>query len=143
VLTPCCKGRKRYELDYDRYFRLIENDLRLLQSNGVDVEKELEELERVSAQYGITKKLSEEKPSARFSEKINSRLYKFQNLLFPKKKDHHPVSQWPIVIDGKTAGFNNILECAHNYNRITADIQPDEHVLSLFQVAYGSYEVIE
>jgi len=136
-------ARKRYELDYARYFRLIENDLRLLQSNGVDVEKDFAELEKVSKQYGIPEKVPEEESPAGFSEKVYSRLKKFQQLLFPHKEGHYPVDQWPIVIDGKTAGFNNILECAHNYNRITADIQPDEHVLSLFQVAYGSYEVIE
>jgi hypothetical protein len=135
-------GKKVYELDYARYFQLIDNDLRLLQSNGVDVEKDLAELECVSKQYGIQKTLPEMQPSAGFSKRIYLRLKKVKCRLIPNVEDRRLANPWPIVIDGKAAGFNNILECARNYDRITANIQPDDHALSLFQSAYGSCEVI-
>lgn len=134
-------GKNKFELDYSRYFRLIENDLRNYRNNGLDVEKDFEELTRVSKEYGIL-------PDAtmplfnRLIAKMNSFLKKMQSHLSPVEAISPGHSHWPIVMNGKVAGFSNIFECARNFDSLTTDIYPDEHALSLFEAAYGSCEVI-
>lgn len=132
-----------YRLEYTRYFDLIHNELRILECHGVNVEEDLAELFKIAPRYGVNPSVLHRRGIyTALRQRLGRIRGKIRAVAFNQHR-HEARHGWPIRLDGEAWGFANIFECAKKYDRITANIFPDEKAQSLFKAAYGSCAAIE